>query len=297
MPAPLLIAAASLLFSLMSLAVKTAAGQYGIGEIVFYRSAVGVLLMAVLLRRRRLSIATPVPAMHFWRSASGVISLALWFHAISGLPLATGVTLNYLSSVWMALFMIGGAVLVGQQRSVDGRLVAAVLAGFAGVALVLRPSINGEQLWHGLSGLASGMLAALAYLQVSALGRAGEPEQRVVFYFSAGGVVVGAALALASGGFSTHSLRGALLLLAIGVLASLAQLAMTRAYSIGQTLSNAALQYLGIVFSFGFGVWLFDDPVTWSALAGMALIIGAGLTATWVSARAHTPSAVTPTES
>jgi drug/metabolite transporter (DMT)-like permease len=297
MPAPLLIAAATLLFSLMSLAVKAAAGLYGIGEIVFYRSLVGVLLMGVLLRRRGLAIATPLPAMHFWRSASGVVSLALWFHAIAGLPLATGVTLNYLSSVWMALFLIGGSVLVGGQRSVDGRLVAAVLAGFAGVALVLKPSINSEQLWHGLSGLASGMLAAIAYLQVSALGRAVEPEQRVVFYFSAGGVLLGSALALVEGGFHAHTLRGAALLLAIGVLASLAQLAMTRAYSIGQTLSNAALQYLGIVFSFGFGVWLFDDPVTWSALAGMALIIAAGLTATLVSARAHTAGAVTPTES
>jgi len=297
MPAPLLIAAASLLFSLMSLAVKLAAAHYGTGEIVFYRSLVGVLLMGALLRARRVPLATPVPAMHFWRSASGVVSLALWFHAISGLPLATGVTLNYLSSVWMALFMIGGAVLVGQQRSVDGRLVAAVLAGFAGVALVLKPTIDPQHFWHGLAGLASGMLAAVAYLQVSALGRAGEPEQRVVFYFSAGGVVLGGLLALAGGGFSPHTLRGALLLLAIGVLASLAQLAMTRAYSIGQTLSNASLQYLGIVFSFGFGVWLFDDPVTWTALAGMALIIGAGLTATFVSVRAHTAGAVTPTES
>ena len=41
---------------------------------------------------------------------------------------------------------------------------------------------------------------------------------------------------------------------------------MTRAYRIGRTLVNASLQYLGIVFSFAFGVWLFDDPVTWMAL-------------------------------
>ncbi len=55
---------------------------------------------------------------------------------------------------------------------------------------------------------------------------------------------------------------------------------MTRAYRIGRTLSNASLQYLGIVFSFIFGVLLFDDPVTWTALAGMALIVAAGLAAT-----------------
>jgi S-adenosylmethionine uptake transporter len=71
---------------------------------------------------------------------------------------------------------------------------------------------------------------------------------------------------------------------------------MTRAYSIGHTMSNAVLQYLGIVFSFGFGVWLFDDPVTIGAVAGMVLIVGAGLTATLLSRAARTPAASTPTE-
>jgi drug/metabolite transporter (DMT)-like permease len=70
---------------------------------------------------------------------------------------------------------------------VDGRLVLAVMAGFAGVALILRPTIEQDQLWHGLIGLLSGVLAATAYLQVTALGRVGEPGERVVFYFSAAG--------------------------------------------------------------------------------------------------------------
>ena len=59
-----------------------------------------------------------------------------------------------------------------------------MLLGFAGVALILRPTIEQDQLWHGLIGLLSGMIAATAYLQVTALGRAGEPEYRIVFYFS-----------------------------------------------------------------------------------------------------------------
>jgi hypothetical protein len=65
-----------------------------------------------------------------------------------------------------------------------------------------------------------------------------------------------------TGGLNAHTVRGALLLLAIGVLATAAQWMMTRAYATGATLGIAALQYLGIVFAFGFGVWLFDDPVT-----------------------------------
>jgi drug/metabolite transporter (DMT)-like permease len=296
LPAPLLVATASLLFAVMGVCVKLASAQYNAGEIVFYRSIVGLVLMGGATLLGGGTLRTAVPAMHLWRSLSGVSALCLWFYALGKLPLATAMTLNYTSSVWMALFLMGGAVLYGASR-IDGRLVAAVLAGFVGVALVLRPTLAQEQLWHGLAGLMSGLLAAMAYLQVTALGRAGEPETRIVFYFSLGGVGAGAVFALLGGGASAHTLRGLALLLAIGVLASAAQWLLTRAFAIGKTLSNAALQYLGIVFSFGFGAWLFDDPVTWTALAGMALIVGAGLAATLLGAHARAPTASTPTES
>jgi S-adenosylmethionine uptake transporter len=301
--APWMMVGASFLFSLMAVCVKLASASYGAGEIVFYRSLVGLVLMAVLLRLHGQSPRTPVPAMHLWRSVSGVSALCLWFYAIGNLPLATAMTLNYMSSVWIALFLIGGAVLLGPARGdpaaartggIDGRLVASVIAGFAGVALVLRPTIAEDQLWHGLCGLLSGMLAALAYLQVTALGRVGEPESRIVFYFSLGGVVAGGALALLGGGPSAHTPSGLALLLAIGTLATLAQWLMTRAYRIGATLGIAALQYLGIVFSFAFGVMLFGDPVTLMALAGMTLIIAAGIAATLlrqrVTARSPAPA-------
>jgi len=281
--APLLMLGAALLFSVMAVCVKWASPQYGAGEMVFYRSLVGALFITAIARARGTPLRTTLPAMHFWRCISGVVSLTLWFYAIGGLPLATAMTLNYMSSVWMALFLLGGAVMLGAAR-VDGRLVAAVLTGFAGVALVLRPTLEQQQLWHGLAGLLSGLLAAMAYLQVTALGRAGEPEERIVFYFSLGGLVVGA-LWIAQQGASVHTPRGLALLLAIGLLATTAQMMMTRAYRIGRTLSNANLQYLGIVFSFAFGVLLFDDPVTWMALAGMALIVIAGLAATLLRSR------------
>ncbi|MBP6764459.1 MAG: DMT family transporter [Rubrivivax sp.] len=280
MPAPLLIVASSLLFAAMGVCVKEASAQYSAGEIVFYRSLVGVALMVATLRLRRISWRTSVPGMHLVRSASGTVALCLWFYAIGGLPLATAMTLNYMSSVWIALFLVGGAVLVGPGRcGVDGRLVAAVLAGFAGVGLVLRPTIEQDQLWHGLMGLLSGLLAATAYLQVTALGRVGEPGERVVLYFSITGVVLGAALAALSSGAHPHTLRGVALLLATGLLATAGQWLMTRAYATGATLGIASLQYLGIVFAFILGVWLFDDPVTALSLAGMALIIGAGVAA------------------
>ena len=276
---------ATFLFASMGVCVKLASAWYGTGEIVMYRGLIGLLLMGALTRWQGVSLRTSVPSMHFWRSISGVTALCLWFYSISGLPLATGMTLNYMSSVWMALFLIGGAVMVGGSR-VDGRLVATVLAGFVGVALILRPTIEQDQLWHGLMGLLSGVLSATAYLQVTALGRVGEPGERVVFYFSLSGIVAGAVLTAFMGGPHGHSPRGVALLLTIGVTATVAQWMMTRAYATGATLGIAALQYMGIVFGFAFGVWLFHDPVTPMALTGMALIIGAGVGASFL--RSHT---------
>lgn len=293
MSAPLLMVLASLLFATMGVCVKLAAAQYGAAEIVFYRSLVGAVLIGATVRRRGGSLRTAVPAMHFWRSASGVAALCLWFYSLTGLPLATAVTLNYMSSVWMALFLIGGAAMLGSAR-VDGRLVATVLVGFAGVAAVLQPTFEQQQVRHGLAGLLSGVLAAMAYLQVMTLGRIGEPDYRVVFYFCIGGTLAGAALTFAFGGWQGHDLRGALLLLAIGVLATTAQIMMTRAYTIGRALTNASLQYLGIAFSFVFGVTLFGDRITAMALFGMLLIVAAGLAATVLQARRAPPDSRLP---
>lgn len=271
-----LMVAATLLFACMGVCVKLASAHYTTGEIVFWRGVTGMVAMAAFARVQGGTLATRMPTAHFWRSLSGVTALCLWFYSMANLPLATAMTLNYMSSVWMALFLVGGAVVVGGAR-VDGRLIATVLLGFAGVGLILRPTIEQDQLWHGLIGLLSGMVSATAYLQVTALGRAGEPEYRIVFYFSSGGVVAGLAWMAVTGPSPWHSFGAAALLLAVGLLATTAQMAMTRAYRTGRTLVNASLQYLGIAWSFAFGVLLFAERVTWMALAGMLLIVIAGV--------------------
>ncbi len=291
MSAPWLIVVASFLFATMGVCVKLASAEYASGEIVFYRGVTGALMMLALTRWRGGTLRTGVASMHFWRCLSGVTALSLWFYSIGNLPLATAMTLNYMSSVWMALFLVGGAVALGSAR-VDGGLIATVLLGFAGVALILRPTIAQQQLWYGLMGLLSGIIAATAYLQVTALGRIGEPEYRIVFYFSIGGIGAGALSLPWTGGLHVHSVKGAALLIAVGVLATTGQFMMTRAYSTGRTLVNASLQYLGIAFSFGYGVLLFGEAVTPMALLGMALIVGAGLSATLLSRRSAAPDTV-----
>ena len=104
--APWLMVLATLLFAAMGVCVKYASAFYGTGVIVFFRGLVGALMMGVVVQLRRTSLRTRVPWMHAWRGVVGVSALALWFYAMGRLPLATAVTLNYMSSLWMAAYLL-----------------------------------------------------------------------------------------------------------------------------------------------------------------------------------------------
>lgn len=278
---------ASLFFATMSVCIKYAAPHFNTFELVFYRGLIGMAFMATLCRAQNVSLRTQIPMMHVWRSIIGVASLSAWFYAIAHLPLATAMTLNYMSGVWVAAFLIGGTLVMGRLQDIarQGPLVLTVIAGFSGVVMILRPTIEQNQLFAGVIGLLSGFGAALAYMQVAALGRLGEPESRTVFYFSIGTTVVGGTVIVFTGA-SAWTWPAALWLLPIGVLAALGQLSMTKAYTKGSTLVVANLQYSGIVFAALYGLFLFDDQIPLIGWAGMALIIASGIAATALRRRA-----------
>ena len=274
-------------FATMGVGVKVASSSFSTFELVFYRGLISIVFIAVLLRTHGTSLRTPVPLMHAWRSAVGGFSLGAWFFAIAHLPLATAMTLNYMSGVWVAAFIVGGAILFGKAER-QGPLLATVLLGFAGVVLTLRPTLDQNQLFAGLIGLLSGMSSSLAYLQVTALGRAGEPVERTVFYFAVGTAVVGAAGMVFTGftPWDQITWQAAAWLIPIGLLASLGQWCMTRAYSHGHTLVVASLQYSGIVFASLYSVLLFGDQIPLIGWLGISLIVTSGVAATFLRERA-----------
>jgi S-adenosylmethionine uptake transporter len=127
----------------------------------------------------------------------------------------------------------------------------------------------------------------MAYLQVTALGRVGEPEDRTVFYFAVA-TTIGGALGLMFTGFSPWAQvtwQAAAWLVPIGLLASLGQWCMTRAYSQGATLVVANLQYSGIVFATIYSVLLFGDQIPAMGWLGMMLIVVSGIAATVLRTR------------
>ena len=287
---------ASFLFATMGVGVKIASEDFNTFELVCYRGLIGVVFMWCMMRARGVKLATTVPMMHAWRSVVGVLSLGAWFYAIAHLPLATAMTLNYMSGVWIAAFIVGGAMFYSSVKDAksQGPLLLTVLCGFAGVVMTLRPTIDQNQLFAGVIGLLSGMGAALAYMQVTVLGRIGEPEERTVFYFALGSAIAGGIGLLLTGlsPAASWSSAGAWWLVPIGILASLGQWCMTRAYSKGSTLVVATMQYSGIVFASVYRLALFGDNIPPLGWAGIVVIVLSGVGATILRSKAlpNTPA-------
>lgn len=283
---------AALLFSVMGVCVKLLSGTYSTPEIVMYRSLIGAVFMFLVVLFQKGSFRTAFFWQHLWRGVIGVTAHGLWFYALLFLPLATAVTLNYLSPIWIAafLFLIG---LWHRRIGFEWRLVLAILASFVGVALLLRPTIHAEQWVAGVVGLISGALAAMAYLQVRRLGELGEPEYRVVFYFCVIGSICAALACVVSAYlpgsdgviWHSHDGYGFGLLTIIGISAAIAQVAMTRAYQLGKTLVTANLQYSGIVFSSIWGILIWDDALGWYGWVGIAIIMVSGIATTFFDVR------------
>ena len=229
--------------------------------------------------------------VHIKRSLFGVTSLLLWFSSITMLPLATAMTLNYMSPVWIALITGAGAALAG-TRGADRKLIGAILMSFAGVLCLLQPSVGKEQLTGGLIGLISGVFTALAYVEVRQLGQLGEPEGRIVFYFSLVGAVVGLAWMLWTGPSphtawcrpaARHRRAGD-----AGTDGHDARLQTRQHPADGQP----AVRRHRLLSIWGMLIW--SDRLNALSRLGMALIIASGIATTLTRARAASDQPATP---
>ena len=144
------------------------------------------------------------------------------------------------------------------------------------MVLLLRPSLESAQLSAGLMGLTAGFLAGVAYLNLRVLSRMGEPDWRTVFYFTLVSTLGAGAWAAWSGWHAINA-PAALLLLGLGMTATLAQLALTRAYRLGNTLVVGSLAYSTVIFASLFGMLLWHEILPLQAWLGMGLIVISGL--------------------
>jgi S-adenosylmethionine uptake transporter len=263
--------AASFCFACMGVCVKLAAESFSAAEIVFYRSAISLVLMAGLVRLRGIPIATQHWRSQLLRAGSGFVSLLLYFYAIAMLPLATAVTLSYTSPLFLTIYLGW----FGKMR-LHANMLGALGLGFVGVALLLQPTLHADQLVGGLIGLGSGVMAGLAYYNVRELGARGEQEERTVFYFSLLSTVASALWMLL---FEFHpvALNDAILLFGVAAFATLAQLAMTRAYKRGKAFVSASLAYSTVIFASLFGMLIWGEVLSVAAWLAIGLIVASGI--------------------
>jgi drug/metabolite transporter (DMT)-like permease len=274
---------AGCLFACMGVFVKLGAEYFSFAELVFYRSLVGLVFIAALAKARGRALATPHWRAHASRGISGFVSLALYFYSITLLPLPAAVTLNYTSPVFLAVLT---AIMLRERPRLS--LLAAVALGFIGVVLLLRPVFD-EQLRGALLGLTSGLFAAVAYLNVTQLTRElKEPEWRTVFYFSLISTA-GAGVWMLLG--ESHAITPAnfWMLLGIGATATIAQLAMTRAYGRGNTLTIGSLSYSTVVFSSVLSLIVWQETLDVLSWFAIAIIVGAGVLGIKAGHRAPIP--------
>ena len=265
---------AAFFFALMASCVKLGAVHHGAVELVFWRTLFGMVSLGAVAGVRRQSLLTPNWWVQVKRGLFGYVSLVCYFSAMTELSISTAVTLNYSSSIFLALLSV---LMLGERLT--PKLLLSLGLGLVGVALLLRPSIGAGQWQSGMIGLGSGLMAAFAYLHVRELGQLGEPDWRTVFWFTGLATVCGGVWLLLSGGFRLPTAESVWPLLGMGITATLAQLAMTRAYSQGDKLVASALAYCTVAFTALAGALLFGDRLDLPAVAAIVLIVVSGLIA------------------
>ena len=258
-------------FATMGALVKAAATKLSSAELVFYRSLFGFLVIYIFIVAKKLPIKTPHLGKQVSRALIGFVALLMFFYAIAHLPLATAITLNYTSPLFLAGFM--PLMLQEKPKKI---LYLAILISFVGVILLLKPSFAREDLIAGLLGLASGFGAGIAYLYVKQLGNLHEPDWRTVFYFTLISSI-GSGVWIFFDGVSAITWSEIPLLLGLGGSATIAQLALTRAYRTGRTLTVASLSYLTVVLSSIFGFVFWSEQLTILEWLAIGLIIIGGV--------------------
>lgn len=264
-------------------AFAKAAVQHGGSEVlmVFVRNLVGVLvLLPWVLRNGWSGLRTARFGGHLWRSLFGLCGMYTLFYAITHLPLAEALLLNYASPLFIPF--IAWAVLSERPPAL---MIPASLLGMAGVALIVKPGSMSLSLASWV-GAASGIFAACAMVSLRRISDT-EPAQRVVFYFSAIGVLISA---LPLWWFANLPSRQVLLLMvATGLAATNGQLQLTRAYSFAPAARVGAMGYSAVVFAGLIGWFVWQETPDGLSLLGAALVIGTCVLASWQRAPRSAP--------
>ncbi len=266
---------AALSFATMAACVKSLSGEYSSAEILFYRCLISAVIVAAWALTRGHRLSTPHWSEHLRRAVFGAGAMGAWYYTLGVLPIATSVTLNYTSPIFVGL-LTAYAGWRGHEKTVRKLSYIALVLGFLGVLIMLTPSANADQTEHILVGLLGAFVAALSFKDVRRLASLGETEIRMVFYFCLFASIF-AAVPMSLQPIQSLSLSGVGVLCVIGLLGVIGQLAVSYAFGHGDVLLSASLQYTGVVFATLIGFFVWNEILPMEKQFGIAAIVIAGV--------------------
>lgn len=253
----------SFAFSLMQLCVKALA-HLPFTELVFFRSLVSLFLSLVILRRAKVNPLGNNKLFLILRGVFGVTALSLFFFTLQNLPIATAVTIQYLSPAFTALF----AIFILKEPMKPLQWVFFGLS-FIGIGFIKGFEEDVETIYF-VSGVISAVFAGLAYNMIRKVKDTDHPVV-VVMYFPLIATPIMGVISI----FYWETPLGWdwLLLLLMGIFTQIAQIYMTKAWQSEAANKIASLKYVGIFFALGWDFLLFDITHGWATFVGIALVL------------------------
>lgn len=256
-------------FGLMAILIRYASKSLHSFEIAFFRSLFGALATAPLLVRYGLkSLRTDRLWFYVLRCAVGTLGMLAGFWAIAHLPLAQAIALSYSSPLFVT---IGAVLFLGEI--VRARRWSAVVAGFIGVLVIVRPGTDGFTS-ASLVALLAAACTGTVTISIKFLSRS-DPADTIVLLTTWLWVPLSLPAALLV--WQAPPLALWPWLVAIGTLGTLGQYTWTHALRLADASTLAPFSYLQLVIVSVLAWLAFGETLDRYTVVGAAIVIGATL--------------------
>ena len=257
-------------FSLMSVFVRLSGDLPTFQKALFRNAVAAVTAFCLLVRSRSFAIKKGCFLPLLARAVAGTVGIIGNFYAIDHMYVSDASLLNKLAPFFSVIFSF---FILKEKASWKDWLL--VFIAFFGALFVVKPSFDLSKSIPALVGVLGALGAGLAYTFVRYLGGKGERASIIVFYFSV--FSTAAVLPMAIADFQPMTAAQVVFLLLAGLAASVAQFALTTAYSFAPAKEISVYDYSQVLFAAIWGVLFFSELPDWISFIGYAIIISAAL--------------------
>ena len=241
-------------------------------ELILFRSLVSIVLSVAILKKLGIQLLGNNKKVLLMRGVFGTTALLMFFYTLQNRPLASAVTLQYLSPIFTALF---AAIFLKEKMQMKQWLYFGV--SFAGVALI-KGFDERISLTFMLLGICSAMFSGMAYTCIRRL-KDSEHPLVVVLYFPLVAIPIMSVLSYYK--WVTPQGTDWLYLLLMGLFTQVAQLLMTKGIQSGIANKMISLKYIGTIYALAIGYLIFGESYGLMSLIGIAMVIAGVVLNLW----------------